>query len=47
MITQMQRTCEDCRGEGEMIDEKDKCQKCNAKKVIEDAKIHEVHIDRG
>lgn len=47
MIQQMQQTCSDCNGEGEMIKEKDKCKGCNAKKVVSERKILEVFIDKG
>ncbi|KAJ3052699.1 Type I HSP40 co-chaperone, partial [Quaeritorhiza haematococci] len=47
MIQQMQQTCPDCNGEGEVIREKDKCKGCHGKKIVQDRKILEVHIDKG
>ncbi|TPX37585.1 hypothetical protein SmJEL517_g00472 [Synchytrium microbalum] len=47
MIQQMQQTCPECNGEGEIIKEKDRCKGCNGKKVIQDRKILEVFIDKG
>ncbi|KAF9365407.1 Type I HSP40 co-chaperone [Mortierella sp. NVP85] len=47
MMQQIQQPCGDCRGEGEMINPKDKCKGCNARKVTQVRKVLEVHIDRG
>ncbi|KAG0297969.1 Type I HSP40 co-chaperone, partial [Linnemannia gamsii] len=47
MMQQIQQPCGDCRGEGEIINPKDKCKFCNAKKVSQVRKVLEVHIDRG
>jgi DnaJ homolog subfamily A member 2 len=47
MIQQMQVACQDCRGQGEIIDEKNKCKVCKAQKVVEERKILEVVIDKG
>ena len=47
MVQQMQSVCSDCNGEGEVINEKDRCKKCEGKKVIKEVKILEVHIDKG
>lgn len=43
----MQSACNMCRGEGEMINEKDKCKKCRGKKTVKEDKILEVHVDKG
>lgn len=32
---------------GEVINEKDRCKKCEGKKVIKEVKILEVHVDKG
>lgn len=32
---------------GEVISEKDRCKKCEGKKVVKDVKILEVHVDKG
>ncbi|KAI0050038.1 hypothetical protein FA95DRAFT_1556169 [Auriscalpium vulgare] len=47
MIQQMQQPCDDCSGTGEIINHKDKCKTCNARKVVSEKKMLEVHIDKG
>lgn len=47
MTRQFQSRCPTCQGEGETINEKDKCPKCKGKKVINETKILEVHVERG
>lgn len=47
MVQQMQRQCGECDGSGQQIKEKDRCKKCNGKKVLPERKILEVHIDKG
>jgi len=47
MVQQMQQTCGDCRGEGEIIKEKDRCQRCKGQKIISEKKVLEVHVDKG
>lgn len=47
MTQQMQSRCPDCQGEGEIIDEKDRCTSCSGKKVCNETKILEVHVDKG
>uniref|UniRef100_A0A8C8DPY6 DnaJ heat shock protein family (Hsp40) member A2a n=1 Tax=Oryzias sinensis TaxID=183150 RepID=A0A8C8DPY6_9TELE len=47
MVQQMQSVCTDCNGEGEVISEKDRCKKCEGKKVVKEVKILEVHVDKG
>lgn len=32
---------------GEVISEKDRCKKCEGKKVVKEVKILEVHVDKG
>lgn len=39
--------CNMCMGKGEIIDEKDKCKKCNGQKVVPNKKVLEVFIDVG
>lgn len=46
-VQQSQIHCNECNGEGEKIDPKDRCVECNGKKVTRDRKILEVHIDKG
>ncbi|EEC12572.1 dnaJ homolog subfamily A member 2 [Ixodes scapularis] len=47
MMQQMQSTCPDCRGDGEVINEKDACKTCKGRKVIKEIKYLEVHVDKG
>merc|ERR1719300_188596 len=47
MVQQMQSICPECHGEGESISEKDKCKECRGKKVVNETKILEVHVDKG
>ncbi|KAF9916499.1 Type I HSP40 co-chaperone [Lobosporangium transversale] len=47
MMQQIQQPCGECRGEGEIINPKDKCKTCNGRKVNQVRKVLEVHIDRG
>ncbi|THH20930.1 hypothetical protein EW146_g499 [Bondarzewia mesenterica] len=47
MIQQLQQPCDDCSGTGEIINHKDKCKTCNARKVVAEKKMLEVHIDKG
>jgi len=47
MIQQMQTVCNDCRGKGQTIKEKDRCQRCSGNKVVPEEKQIEVHIDKG
>lgn len=47
MIQQTQSVCSDCHGEGEIIPAKDRCKKCEGKKVVREDKRIEVHIDKG
>ncbi|GBP11863.1 DnaJ homolog subfamily A member 2 [Eumeta japonica] len=47
MTRQFQTHCTTCQGQGETINEKDKCSKCEGKKVLNEMKILEVHIEKG
>lgn len=47
MIQQYQVPCEECHGQGETIEESGKCKVCNGKKVVNEQKILEVHIEKG
>ena len=47
MMQQLQSVCSDCAGEGEMINESDRCKTCSGKKVTVESKILEVHVDKG
>lgn len=47
MVQQMQQTCPDCRGTGEVIREKDRCPKCQGNKTYSERKVLDVYIDKG
>ncbi|XP_066248346.1 dnaJ homolog subfamily A member 2-like [Euwallacea similis] len=47
MVQQVQSACSDCRGSGEIIKEKDRCTTCKGKKVCNETKTLEVHVDKG
>jgi len=47
MIQRFQALCPDCNGEGETIPAKDKCKECNGKKVVNERKVLNVHVDKG
>nr|AES12470.1 heat shock protein 40 [Dugesia japonica] len=47
MVQQMQTTCRTCKGEREVINERDRCKKCEGQKVAREKKVLEVHIDKG
>ena len=47
MMQQIQTMCSECQGQGERIDPKLRCKKCNGRKVNRERKILEVQIDKG
>lgn len=47
MIQQMQHVCPECRGSGESISERDRCQQCKGKKVTQEKRVLEVHVEKG
>jgi DnaJ family protein A protein 2 len=47
MYQQTQKTCDKCKGEGEIIAESARCKTCNGKKTIEKEKVIEVGVDKG
>jgi len=47
MLQQMQRPCDDCGSQGEVVNEKDRCNVCKGKRVTNEAKILEVNVDKG
>ncbi|KAG8363425.1 hypothetical protein BUALT_Bualt19G0021300 [Buddleja alternifolia] len=47
MIQRMQHVCSECRGSGELIRERDKCSQCKGKKVTQEKKLLEVHVEEG
>jgi DnaJ family protein A protein 1 len=46
-VQQYTQRCDVCRGRGEIINDKDRCKKCDADKVVRERKVLEVHIDKG
>lgn len=47
LVQQIQTVCHKCSGQGTVIAEKDKCKTCEGKKVAQDMKEIEVHVDKG
>merc|ERR1719147_122052 len=47
MYQQIQSMCQECHGEGERVDPKLRCKKCNGRKVNRERKILEVQVDKG
>ena len=47
MYQQVQKNCDDCKGQGEIIPEGGKCKGCNGKKILEKTKTIEVPIEKG
>lgn len=47
MLQRYQTKCNDCNGEGEIINPKDRCQECAGRKTKEERKVLEVNIDKG
>merc|ERR1719273_168259 len=47
MMQQIQSMCQECHGEGERVDLKLRCKKCNGRKVNRERKILEVQVDKG
>ncbi|KAK6120726.1 hypothetical protein DH2020_045530 [Rehmannia glutinosa] len=43
----IQHVCSECRGSGELISERDKCPQCKGKKVTQEKKVLEVHVEKG
>lgn len=47
MIQQVQQHCPNCRGEGTIVEEKNKCKTCKGAKTIEKEKTLEVAVEKG
>jgi DnaJ family protein A protein 2 len=47
MYSQSTGPCDDCNGQGEMIDPKKRCKKCKGKKVNKEKKNVKVEMDKG
>ncbi|KAH7541820.1 dnaJ protein homolog [Ziziphus jujuba] len=47
MIQQMQHPCNECKGTGETISDKDRCSQCKGEKVVQEKKVLEVFVEKG
>jgi len=47
MYQQVQKNCDKCQGEGEIIAEGGRCKTCLGKKILTKEKVLEVPIDKG
>ncbi|KAF5949895.1 hypothetical protein HYC85_011888 [Camellia sinensis] len=47
MIQQMQHPCNECKGTGETINDKDPCPQCKGDKVVKEKKVLEVLVEKG
>lgn len=47
MIQRFHSTCPDCRGEREIIRDRDRCKNCKGKKTTVERKVLHLHVDRG
>jgi DnaJ family protein A protein 2 len=47
LVQQIHSVCSKCAGQGSTIPEKDRCKTCEGKKIIQETKDVEVHVDKG
>lgn len=47
MYQQMQHPCDECKGSGESIRDKDRCSQCKGEKVVKEKKVMNVIVDKG
>lgn len=47
MIQQMQHACNECKGTGETINDKDRCPQCKGEKVVQEKKVLEALVEKG
>lgn len=47
IVQRIESKCNECLGEGEIINQKDRCKNCEGRKIAREKKIIEVHIDKG
>ncbi|GAB2218919.1 hypothetical protein Droror1_Dr00002152 [Drosera rotundifolia] len=47
MIQQMQHACNECKGTGENINDRDRCPQCKGAKVLQEKKVLEVVVEKG
>lgn len=46
-MQQIHSVCGKCSGQGSVIPEKDRCKGCEGKKIRQECKEIEVHVDKG
>lgn len=47
VVQQIQTVCVECKGQGERISPRDRCEICGGAKVTREKKIIEVHVEKG
>jgi DnaJ homolog subfamily A member 2 len=47
MIQQMQHPCNECKGTGETISDRDRCLQCKGDKVVQEKKVLDVFVEKG
>ncbi|KAJ1928757.1 Type I HSP40 co-chaperone [Tieghemiomyces parasiticus] len=47
MVQQIQQTCPECNGQGQIIPEESRCKGCHGQKTSNERKVFEVHVDKG
>ncbi|RYR20574.1 dnaJ protein homolog [Arachis ipaensis] len=45
IVQQMQHPCNECKGTGGTISDRDYCPQCKGKKVVQEKKVLEIHVD--
>ncbi|KAF3671387.1 DnaJ protein -like protein 2 [Capsicum annuum] len=47
VIHPLKHPCNECKGTGETISDKDRCPQCKGEKVMQEKKVLEVHVEKG
>jgi len=47
MIQQMQHACNECKGTGEINNDRDRCPQCKGEKVVQEKKVLDVVVEKG
>jgi len=47
LVQQLQQTCPQCNGTGEVVQVQDRCMSCGGRKIIDEKKILQVYIEKG
>lgn len=47
MVQQLSTVCHNCQGQGQRLNQKDRCKTCGGRKMLRQKKMLEVHIDKG